>query len=108
MYWYEDLYVGTTAVKNKSRIIGKLKKHRFIKDVFVITRASNGCDLFDIYPAAVLTQKYYKKKNLFVIGIASGYSEAIELVRHIVEDIYCRQGISDIKQYFDDALAKEA
>ena len=108
MYWYGDLYVGTTAAKNKSRIINKLKKHRFIKDVYVITRASNGCDLFDIYPAGVLVQKYYKKMDLFVIGIAVSYGEAVELVRQIVEDVYCNQGITDLKQYFDDAWAKEA
>ncbi len=107
MYWYGDLYVGTTAAKNKSRIINKLKKHRFIKDVFVITRASNGCDLFDIYPANVLAQKYFRERDLFMIGIAVGYGEAIELVQSIIEDVYCRQGIANLKEYFDNAWAKE-
>ena len=107
MYWYGDLYVGTMAAKNKSRIINKLKKHRLIKDVFVITKASNGCDLFDIYPANVLTQKYFREKDLFVIGIAAGYDEAIELVRSIVEDVYLRQSIANLKEYFDNACARE-
>lgn len=108
MHWYGNLYVGTNAAaKNKSRIISKLKKHRYIKGVYVITRASNGCDLFDIYPAGVLAQKYYREKDLFIIGIAVGHEEAVELVRQIIEDVYCRQKIENLKQYFDDARIKE-
>lgn len=106
MYWYGDLYIGTTAAKNKSRIINKLKKHRFLKNVFVITTAFNGCDLFDIYPANVLTQKYFREKEFMVIGIAEGYDEAVLLVQKIVEELYCRQGIKNLREYFNDKCAE--
>ncbi|MBQ9765217.1 MAG: hypothetical protein IJW18_03360 [Lachnospiraceae bacterium] len=102
MHWYGDLYVGAQAMKEKSRIIRKIKSHKFIKDVFVITEAFNGYDLFDIYPANVLMQRYFKNKEYQVIGIAKGYDEAIGLVQVIIEDLYCKRGIKNLRTYFEE------
>lgn len=100
MRWYEDLYIGEHALKKSRRIIEKIKKHRPQRNVFVITEAFNGADLFDIYPANVLLWPYFKKKDYLIIGIAAGYDDAIGVIERIVKEVYCEQGITNLKEHF--------
>ena len=47
-------------------------------------------DLLEIYHSGILKQKYYKKKANapYIVGIAAGYSGAVDLVIDMVEDVY--------------------
>lgn len=100
MRWYGDLYIGETARKKVDKIIDKVNKNKLQKNVFILTKAANDCDLFDIYPSHVLLQKYFKDKDYLIIGVAVGYAEAVELVKQIVDELYCKKGITDLKDYF--------
>lgn len=101
MRWYKDLYISETARKKASGIIEKVNKNKLQKNVFLLTRAANGYDLFDIYPAHMLLQKHFKDSDCLIIGIAVGYDEAVGLVQTIVEELYCKKGITDLKKYFE-------
>lgn len=67
--------------------------------IYFITLASNRENLFDIFHAAHLKQPAFYKQDLYVVGIASGYEEALELIQRMIDDIYrktgrlCRAGI---------------
>ena len=39
------------------------------------------------------------KEDLFVVGIASGYDEALKLVKQITEEVYEETGRTDIRNY---------
>ena len=49
------------------------------------------------------TQNALYRQNPFIVGIASGYEEAIELVQRIVEDIYRETGGFRVREYFGQA-----
>jgi len=99
MQWYKNLYVSENAKEKQSKIISNIRKNKLQYDIFVLTLAINGKDLIDIYPVYELKQEYYKKKDMFVIGIAKGKDEAISLVEEIVMDVYNETGSCDIKKY---------
>ena len=70
--------------------------------VYIITLASNEKKLRDIIPSRELIQKGYPKKNLFVVGLAKGYDEAIEVAASIVDEVYRRTGTFAVRAYFDE------
>ena len=68
--------------------------------IYFISLASNKQDLFDIFHAAHLKQPAFYSQNPFVVGIASGYEEALELTQQMVEDIYQETGGFRVREYF--------
>ena len=68
-----------------------------------ITVADNGRDLFDIYPAAVFKQKYFRKSDRVIIGVAGSYNSATELVERMINDcLQDRGNIFDVRTYYED------
>ena len=61
-----------------------------------------GRDQLEIYHCALLQQRYYRKNSPYIIGIANGYEEALELVRQIAEETYKQRGDCDLKRYLLD------
>lgn len=99
MRWYSCLYVGERAKKKEKTIIRKLKTGAGMLDVWLVTEAANGVDLFDIVPSLWLKQPAVRKKLPPIIGIARGYEEAVGLVRRIVDETYDQTGAFDIRGY---------
>ena len=100
MKWYGKLYVGPEAAKKQSKIIWKL-------NIYLVTLASNGKDLFDILPSHLLKQKALRRNLPMIVGIAVGYEEAVDLVVGIVEETIQKTGGTDVRQYLKDKLEKE-
>lgn len=92
MIWSDCLYVGAEAEKEKSRIVKNIKRFKFQSDVFVLCLADVPGNIMDIYPSYVLNQKYYKNKDLFVLGIAKSYDEAMTVMERIIMDCYEKTG----------------
>ena len=96
MKFYKYLYIGDT-IKNLSKIKWKLKHHGGVS-VYVITIAM-GTDQLEIYHSAFLKQKYFRFHPPVIIGIASDYDEAVELVMKITGECIEKTGECDLKQY---------
>ena len=92
MLWYDRLYVGEKAKKHRFSIIQSIRRKKYRMGVFVITPASNGNNILDIYPATTLLSPYYRETEFLIIGIALGYGEALKLAGRIVEDMYQKTG----------------
>lgn len=102
MRWYSRLYVGKRAKRRRYAIIQNIRHDKFQPDAYVITPASGGNNLFDIYPAAMLLFPGFRKEELFVLGIASGYFEALEVVRSMVDDLYQKTGGFDLETWLGE------
>lgn len=52
--------------------------------------------------AEMLKQKYYRKKaNMpYIVGIATGYGGAVDLVIDMIEDVFRETGTYDVKSFF--------
>jgi len=92
MRWYENLYVGESIRHKVEKIKWKIRHNAGQIDIYVITIASNPQNLLDIIPAAELMQKSYPKRDLFVIGLARGMTEAHEVVKQIIDEVYKETG----------------
>jgi len=98
MKFHKHLYIGK-SIKNPNVIKMKLKINSELLGIFIIT-LSGGCDQLEIYDAAYLKQKLHRKLwPPYIIGIASGQEEAMEIVRQIAEMCYKETGTANIKDY---------
>ena len=98
MRWYERLYVGEKAKKNRYSIIQAVREGKS-SGYYIVTLPSNEKNLLDIYSAGMLQQPYYKQKNLLVIGVASDYEDAAMLAGSIVADVYKKTGGYDVSSF---------
>lgn len=103
MKWYKGLYLGEKAREDKYKILGKVVRSRFQADTFLIMLPSNPANVLDVVPAVYLNQPHFNKKfyknEVYVVGIAKGRNEALELVRSIVDEVYQATGGFDISGY---------
>lgn len=67
-------------------------------DIYVIS-ISKGRDQLDCTHCCFLKQKNVRKQLGTVVGLAKGYSEMIELLRHMFEECVQNTGGADIKEY---------
>ena len=100
MQWAENLYLSDKTAKKKDKIIKKANRGVGMVSIYFITLASNRENLFDIFHAAHLKQPAFYKQELYVVGIASGYEEALELVQRMIDDIYRKTGGFAVREYF--------
>ena len=106
--WLAPLYFGETAEKKKDRLIRKLNRSKGMPaDVYLITLAANGRDVFDMLSAVWLMQPAVKKRLPTVVGIACGREEAMEVVLGIAREVYEKTGGADIRRYILERYQKE-
>ena len=107
MRWYEKLYLGEKAQKKRLSVIRAVRKEKTV-GYYVLTLASNGQDLLDIYPAFAFTQPYYKEKDLLIIGIAADFKDAAMLSGKIVSEVYQKTGGFDIAGFLQQESGQDA
>lgn len=98
MRWYDRLYVGEKAKKDRYSVIQAVRSGKPM-GYYVLTPASNGKNLLDIYPALTLMQPYYKEKDILIVGVAADYADAAELAGRIVGEVYKKTGGFDISGF---------
>lgn len=98
MKWYNKLYIGENAGKRKRKIINNIRFNKPQLGVYVITLPTNDKNSLDIYPSNALLQKYYKKRDLTVVGIAEGRDESLMLIQRIIMDCYNQTGQYLVKE----------
>lgn len=103
MRFYRKLYLSPSLKDKRQRIIWKLRTGRPQPTVYVIALAKNN-DLFEIYHSAIFKQRYYRKKSrsFYIVGIASGYSAAVDLVIEMLNDVWNATSGYDVKTYFSN------
>ena len=105
MKWYRNLYLGEGAKQAKYKMFGRIRRGRFQLDTYLITLSDNPDNLLDMFSANVLKQPYLKKqkgihaKEIYVVGLAKGYAEGLEVITAIIDDVYQQTGAFDIPGY---------
>ena len=108
MRWAKELYLSEKTAGKKDKIIRKAERGIGMVSIYFISLASNEQNLFDIFHAAHLKQPGFYSQDPFVVGIASGYEEALEITQRMVEDIYRETGGFGVREYFGEALLLES
>lgn len=98
MEWYKNLYLGETAKKKKYRLYRKINKRRLF-NAYVVALPSNNENVLDIYRFMELRQKHYAQRDIFIIGLACGKEEAMELARDIIWEVFKNTGNVKVSDY---------
>ena len=99
MRYYKHLYLMEGLEKKKGRIIRKLEENKFQANIHIITLSQNEKNHLEIYNSVLLLQPDYPHEDFFVVGIAKGYEDAVELVEQIVQEVYNETKGADIRSY---------
>ena len=76
-----------------------LEKKPLLANVYLITPAKNPADQLDIFDARQLIQPHYKKEEFLILGIASGYEEALQLIEQITGECLDARGDCNLREY---------
>ncbi len=107
MKWYKNLYTGESIAHRKNRIKWKISHNAGQVGIYVIALPSNSENLLDLIPAWELMQKHYPKKQLYIIGLAGNYDEAMELAAAIVCEAYAKTGSFCVRDYLAENKTKQ-
>lgn len=99
MRYYKHLYLMEGLEKKKEKIIGKLNQNKFQMNIHIITLAQNEKNHLEIYDSRLLLQPSFPHEDFFVVGIAKGYEDALELVEEITQEVYNETKGADIRSY---------
>ncbi|MDD6233908.1 MAG: hypothetical protein PUB17_01890 [Lachnospiraceae bacterium] len=110
MYWYKRLYFGDNAIEKSKEIMRSLKKNEPCFGIYLVVISNIQGNLLDIleWPEYVLDGPIRQKARRFrhsdkddrcIVGVASGYQDALSLVRRIIDEVYRETGGFDIAGY---------
>lgn len=97
--WYNRLYVGDNAKKKIEKYRKSLNRGKLVPGVYLITLAANEVDQLDIISSHYLIQNAVYRRCPMIVGVASGYKEALSLVIRMTEETFSRTGTANIKDY---------
>ncbi len=98
MRYYKHLYL-TEGIRKKEKVIRKLEKNQLQMNIHIITLSQNEEDQLEIYNSMILLQPEFPHDDFFVVGIAKGYEDAVEMVEEITQEVYNKTKGADIRSY---------
>ena len=89
IYWYRDLYMDDKVAANPERCKRRVERRRpWKKNYVAVTLASNEKNLFEIMETRQLFFRRFTYLDLYVVGLASTYDKAVELLQKILVEGY--------------------
>lgn len=75
------------------------EQHPTNKDKYLIILSQNERNHLEILHSVLFEQKAMQDKEVFVVGVAKGYLEALELVEKITQEVYDKTNGVDIRGF---------
>ncbi|MCA5959904.1 hypothetical protein LC724_04255 [Blautia sp. RD014234] len=93
--------------KETKKLIRKINQGAGVIDIYLVTLAVNPANSLEIISANYLLQKPIRRNCPMIVGLCSGYYEAVELVEQIAEEVYEETGAMDIRGWLLEKAARE-
>ena len=106
MEFYNNLYVSESLENKKKSIIRQIKHKKARPGIYIIALPRTNHNQLELYSASMLKQNTFDRDDLFIVGIADGHYDAIELVRDIYEDILLDSEDNDIRRFIESHRQK--
>ena len=97
--FYCDLYISESWKNKKEKLVEKLQKNKLQPLVYVIALAQGEQNQLEIFSSLLLKQHVFDDSSLFVVGITSGYEEALDVIESISEEVYKKTDGLDIRRF---------
>ncbi len=94
--------------KKKKKVIAKLNKKKYPLNTYVIALIEEGENQLEFYSTLMFRQGSVIDDDIFVVGIAGGYDDALYLVEEIAKEVYEKTGDLDIRSYIREREREEA
>lgn len=98
--WCDNPYLDEALTPKWKKIRKKMEKEKLLPDYYCIAFPGNPENLLDIICVNELLFPYYKRRTVYIVGLAKSRSEAVLLVKEMVEDMYKDMGRIKPKEYF--------
>ena len=98
MRFHDRLYIGK-SIKHPELVKWKLRVVAGQFHVHLITISNNQDNQLECFHNSLLKQRFFRRQNLLVVGIAGDYSEALEVITQITEECVNTNGNADIKAF---------
>ena len=85
--------------KKKKKIISKIEKGKFQLDICLLVLSDTEKNQLEIIDPNLFLQKNYPRREYFVVGIAKGFDEALEILEEITKNVYNETKGADIRSY---------
>ena len=96
----QNLYLGEGIAPEKlDKLKKRMNKKPLLANVYLITPARNPADKLDIFDARQLVQPHYKDEEFLVLGMASGYEDALQLIERITGECLKARGDCNLREY---------
>lgn len=102
--WYPDLYVDQKTEKKIKKIMARIEKGKPALNIYAICIPTNPNNLFDIINVNELLFRYYKRKTVRIVGLASGKDSAVHVLKDMIDDMLEKSGDLKPKEFFDTFL----
>ncbi len=98
MKWYKKLYLGE-SIKQAKWICFQITFGKKSKGYYCISLSNSPNNLLDIYPSQFLRTPEMNTDGIYIVGLASNKTEAFDVVRDIIEDVYVHTHGFDLRSY---------
>lgn len=96
---YKQLYVSESLQGKEAKILQKVEDGKFQFGIYLVVLANGKQNNLECFNAAMLLQNSLRTEQLFVVGIAKGYGEAVSLIENIANEVYEQTKDLRIREY---------
>lgn len=99
MKWNRKTFWGSEAEKRRVELVRELSAGHAVRDLFLVSLPTTSNGQLEIHPAGFLTHQTDVWKDVTVVGVGLGETEAKELVARIAQETLDRTGGLDLLTY---------
>jgi len=104
--WHSVIYADDKTKKKIKQIKWRLNHGAGAFQVYLVALSTESRMQLDIFHAGLLKQPAFRRRVPLIVGVASDYISAKEMVVRIVQDVYDRTGQANIREYFETSYAE--
>jgi hypothetical protein len=94
----KDLRFSKNIEDKPSKIVRRLKRRKSMPLYFCLTAPTNPKNILDIVPATDFIYPVYKKRDIYVYGVAKGKDEAYALAMDMLLERYMQTGDFQVRK----------
>ena len=99
----QKLYTGEKINEKKIKKIKRnIRQGRGRFDLYIISLSNNDHDQLDIIHNSMFKQKLYRKFDTRIVGLASSFDEAKQMVLDILDETIKTTGSVDMKSFLEN------
>ena len=94
-----NLLLSDILKEKKQRVLSDIEARRGVFNHYLIVLPDREDENLEIHPSKALEKTVWKDKEWFVVGVAVGYQDALDMIQTFVQEVYDSTGNVNIREY---------